>query len=247
MTHAHDGDGSLHGPKREPSAKVDNNSRPTTLFALLLLTLVTGIVDAASVLGLSHVFTANMTGNVVFLGFALAGKGTASIAASLQALGGFLLGAALGGRVTKTLSSATLRLGLSVELAGLGLAALLSLTLGDEATFVIVSLLAFAMGLRNAIVRKLGVPDLTTTVLTLTLTGLAADSQLASKSNPRWGRRALAVLFMLGGALLGGLTLTLGMPVVLSVAVAIEAIAIALLALRWTAPLDGPLGNSTGS
>jgi hypothetical protein len=38
---------------------------------------------------------------------------------------------------------------------------------------------AIAMGMRNAAVRKLAVPDLTTTVLTLTITGLAADSSLA--------------------------------------------------------------------
>ena len=40
------------------------------LLALLGLTAVTGVVDAASYLGLGHVFTANMTGNVVFLAFA---------------------------------------------------------------------------------------------------------------------------------------------------------------------------------
>ena len=39
---------------------------------LLLLSATTGLVDAVSVLGLGKVFTANMTGNVVFLGFAAA-------------------------------------------------------------------------------------------------------------------------------------------------------------------------------
>ena len=69
--------------------------------ALLFLTFVTGMVDAASVLGLGHVFTANMTGNVVFLGFALAGMGTVSIVSGLNALGCFLVGAAVGGRIGK--------------------------------------------------------------------------------------------------------------------------------------------------
>jgi len=41
---------------------------------LLLMTAVTGTVDAVSILRLGHVFVANMTGNVVFLGFALAGS-----------------------------------------------------------------------------------------------------------------------------------------------------------------------------
>src|SRR5437867_4505398 len=39
---------------------------------LLRLTVVTGLVDAFSYLVLGRVFVANMTGNVVFLGFALA-------------------------------------------------------------------------------------------------------------------------------------------------------------------------------
>ena len=40
-----------------------------TVAALLLLTFATGLVDAISVLVLGHVFVANMTGNVIFLGF----------------------------------------------------------------------------------------------------------------------------------------------------------------------------------
>jgi uncharacterized membrane protein YoaK (UPF0700 family) len=60
-----------------------------------------------------------------------------------------------------------------------------------------------AMGLRNAIVRKLAVPDMTTTVLTLTITGLAADSSLAGGDNPRWQRRVAAILAMTLGAFAG--------------------------------------------
>ena len=64
---------------------------------LLALTVVTGLVDAFSYLVLGHVFVANMTGNVVFLGFALAGAAGFSISASLSALGAFCLGALAGG------------------------------------------------------------------------------------------------------------------------------------------------------
>ena len=67
---------------------------------MVALTFVTGIVDAASYLKLGHVFVANMTGNVVFLGFAIAGAGGLSVAASLLALASFLLGALAGGRLT---------------------------------------------------------------------------------------------------------------------------------------------------
>jgi Protein of unknown function (DUF1275) len=66
---------------------------------LLTLTAVTGLVDAASYLKLGHVFVANMTGNVVFLGFGIAGAGGISTWASLTALGSFLIGGICGGRI----------------------------------------------------------------------------------------------------------------------------------------------------
>src|SRR5436309_12249225 len=72
---------------------------------LLVLTVLTGVVDAVSILSLGRVFVANMTGNVVFVGFAVAGAPGFSLAASLSALGGFLVGAAIGGVVVDRLGS----------------------------------------------------------------------------------------------------------------------------------------------
>jgi uncharacterized membrane protein YoaK (UPF0700 family) len=80
----------------------------------------------------------------------------------------------------------------------------------QPATFsgdVVIAMLALAMGVRNATVRRLAVPDLTTTVLTTTLTGLAADSRLAGGSGKGSARRIAAVLAMLTGALAGALLL----------------------------------------
>src|SRR5690242_487132 len=71
---------------------------------LLTLTVVTGLVDATSYLKLGHVFVANMTGNVVFLGFGIAGAGI-SVWASLTALGSFLIGGTAGGRLGSRWSS----------------------------------------------------------------------------------------------------------------------------------------------
>src|SRR5580658_6213456 len=71
------------------------------LRALLALTLVSGLVDAVCYLGLGRVFTANMTGNVVVLGFAAAGAPGFSITASLTSLGVFLAGAVAGGRISR--------------------------------------------------------------------------------------------------------------------------------------------------
>src|SRR6201986_2352155 len=66
---------------------------------LLILTAITGLVDAVSILALGRVFVANMTGNVVFAAFALVGAPGFSLSASLFALLGFLVGAGLGGRL----------------------------------------------------------------------------------------------------------------------------------------------------
>ena len=68
--------------------------------------------------------------------------------------------------------------------------------------------MAAAMGIRTAVVRHLAIPDMTTTVLTLTLAGIAADSSLAGGKNPRLGRRLLSVLCMLTGAGAGALLIS---------------------------------------
>jgi uncharacterized membrane protein YoaK (UPF0700 family) len=182
---------------------------------LLGMTATTGIVDAVSILALGHVFTANMTGNVVFLGFALAGAPGFSILRSSLALIFFLLGAVVGGRLSTSMSSRPVRqwTGWAFSIDGFllitaALVSLVSVNPGSENSVPllgVIGLTALAMGLRNATARKLGVPDLTTTVLTLTITGLAADSSLAGGTNPRWQRRIASVLVMFAGAFAGGL------------------------------------------
>jgi len=178
--------------------------------ALLGLTFVTGVIDAVSFLGLGHVFTANMTGNVVLLGFAFGGTADLSVGRSLAALGAFATGSVVGGRLSNERHQTVARqllIAMHAEVLFLCLAAGVALMVKPETSFarlylVIVST-ATAMGLRNAVVRKLAVPDLTTTVLTLTVTGLAADSGLAGGAAPRSGRRMLSILTMCGGALVG--------------------------------------------
>ena len=94
------------------------------------------------------------------------------------------------------------------------------------------------MGVRNATVRRLAVPDLTTTVLTLTLTGLGADSSLAGGNNPRWGRRVLAVVAMFIGAAAGAwLMLRYGLALPLAIASA-GALTPIVYARRYAADAD---------
>jgi uncharacterized membrane protein YoaK (UPF0700 family) len=180
---------------------------------LLALTATTGLVDAVSVLGLGRVFTANMTGNVAFLGFAIGGAPEFSIPRCLTAVVGFMVGAGIGGRLGKTLAKASRSrwlLKISVIEASLFFAAAIAAVDYDTKNlspashlYTMILMTALAMGLRNATVRQLAVPDLTTTVLTLTLTGLAADSSFAGGFNPRWGRRIAAVASMFAGAAIG--------------------------------------------
>jgi uncharacterized membrane protein YoaK (UPF0700 family) len=179
---------------------------------LLLLTVVTGLVDATSYLRLGHVFVANMTGNVVFLGFGIAGASGISIWASLVALGSFLTGSAAGGRLARRLGphrGRVLRGAVLVQLAAVGGAAAVAALAGDpssgDARYALIVLLAVAMGVQNAVVRQLGVAELTTTVLTMTITGIAADSTIAGGAGSKIGRRTFAVGAMLVGALVGAL------------------------------------------
>jgi uncharacterized membrane protein YoaK (UPF0700 family) len=104
--------------------------------------------------------------------------------------------------------------------------------------------LGSGMGLQNAAVRKLGVADMTTTVLTLTLTGLAADSSLAGGTNPRWVRRLSSVVVMLLGALAGALLLTQGVRWVITGAALIAAVACVLSVSGQGGGAQGESGRS---
>src|SRR6266480_2334799 len=109
--------------------------------------------------------------------------------------------------------------------------------------YSIIVLAAVAMGIRNAAVRKLGVPDLTTTVLTLTITGLAADSSLAHGSNPRWQRRLASVLAMFAGATMGVIFLRRSVFAALGFAVVVSSVCcVALLSsLRWSSQVQASM------
>jgi uncharacterized membrane protein YoaK (UPF0700 family) len=192
--------------------------------ALLVLTFTTGVIDAASFLGLGNVFTANMTGNVVFLGFGIAGAGGLPVLAPIVSLAAFLAGAALGGRLslgptTKTRHfSRAMAIEVGLVVAATAWALIVDVRPAHFSADLVIALLAFAMGVRNATVRRLEVPDLSTTVLTMTLTGLAADSPLAGGDGSGSSRRALAVASMLAGAVAGALLLKVDLALVLALA-----------------------------
>ena len=174
------------GQQRRPVAESSNvGSGANLLPPLMVLTVTTGVIDAVSFVGLGHVFTANMTGNVVFIGFALAGAQELSVERSLVALAAFAAGALAGGLLTNRGArppAHLLVMAAAGEAAFLAIAAVVGFGHAIPPSWSVahglIVLTAIAMGLRNAIVRKLAVADVTTTVLTLTITGLAADSPL---------------------------------------------------------------------
>ncbi len=177
---------------------------------MLVLTVSTGMVDAVSILSLGRVFVANMTGNIVFIGFALAGAPGFSLQASLVALAAFLVGAALGGVLVgrfRQHRGVLLRNVVALEFvalaAGVVVLAVASAPFRTLPQDLAVGCAGVALGLQNAAARRLAVPDLTTTVLTMTLTGIAAD--LRNHDFAVVARRLLAVGTMLLGAVAGAL------------------------------------------
>ena len=187
---------------------------------MILLTIVTGAVDALAYLKLGHVFVANMTGNVVFLGFAAAGAKGLSVGGSLVALACFLPGGVAASRLAGRLGDdrfRQLRDATAVQTvlcaAAVPVAAIAGHQFGAGMRYALIALLALTMGVQNAAARRLAVTDLTTTVLTLTLTGIAADSWLGGGSGAHTTRRILAVGAMFAGAVTGALLLLKVAPV----------------------------------
>src|SRR6266550_1857325 len=197
-------------------------SSPTTEkvipYALLGMTVVTGLVDAVSFLSLGRVFTANMTGNIVLLAFATAhvpGRVMARASADSQirfAAQAFLL------EVAFLFAASFCAIGYRGDLLE-----------HSFQPFALIALTALAMGTRNAAVRKLAIPDLTTTVLTLTITGIAADSSIANGNNPRLARRVESVVAMFLGAAMGAVIIHYSISAALWLGTAISALCSAAL------------------
>jgi uncharacterized membrane protein YoaK (UPF0700 family) len=209
------------------------------------LTVVSGFVDAVSFLGLGHVFTANMTGNVVLLAFAAAGAPGFSFGASLCALIAFVGGALVGGRLARLVRPVRnlLLVAMVIEAACTSAAAVIAGTVPAVGSgwprYAVIALLAVGVGQRNAAVRRVGVPDMSTTVLTTTLTGLVSNSALAGGTNPHARLGRTTILCMFGGALVGAaLLLHAGATWALGVAAAIVAAAAVFYLLEGDVPVE---------
>jgi uncharacterized membrane protein YoaK (UPF0700 family) len=189
-------------------------SRRQTVAALLLLTFATGLIDAVSVLVLGHVFVANMTGNVIFLGFWFVPHSGVDLTAAVVAFVGFVVGTIVGGRLSRHLGHRVrhwLATALGVEVVLLLVLAALAgagvLDYHDNRKLILIAGLAVAFGSQNAAARQFGIQELSTTVLTSTIVGLGFDSRLAGGSGDREKLRYGVVATMCSGAIVGA-TLT---------------------------------------
>ncbi len=176
---------------------------------LVMLTGVAGIVDALSILRLDRVFVANITGNIIFIGLALVGARGYSITAPLIVFASFLAGAAAAGALSphplahrgRAAHAAAL-----VQLFDLALATGLfaaSPHPGTAMRNVLLIVLALGMGAKSAFVRAVGVPGLTTSVFTSTLTELASDGARGAWRSAGYAVRIVAALSLLVGAVVG--------------------------------------------
>lgn len=211
---------------------------------LLLLTFATGVIDAVSYLAIGSVFTANMTGNLVLVGFAIGGAPGFSLPRTVVSVLAFSAGAAAAGRLARRWyrrpfiwMQRITRLELVFLLAATALATGLSTgvtTPDSPLRFLVVTVLGMAMGLRNASVRRLGFVDIPTTVATSTLSDLASESRAGGGERRNQAHRAIALLCMLAGAAAGAAMVREASPTA-GFALAIGTVLLAIAHQQWTA------------
>lgn len=221
---------------------------PTTR-VLLALTFVTGIVDAVSFLGLGQVFAAMQTGNVIFLGFGIAGTAGSPLADPIIGLAAFIAGGGIAAMVLgrRRRRGPDLRLAMTIEVLLLGAVAIATaISKPSEGTlfaFALIAALSLAMGLRNTLARQFGGTNLATTVLNLTLTAVSSPSSVSIAGSNDLAIRGSALLAILIGALTGALLLKVS----LSLPIAVAAL-ITLTALFAHASLEpGPAADHSRS
>jgi uncharacterized membrane protein YoaK (UPF0700 family) len=212
-------------------------SRRWTVAALLVLTGVTGLVDTFTFLGLGHVFVANMTGNIIFLGLSLHPGAQVEAVTPAVAIAGFVIGAILGGAAARLLfdrprrwlcTAFAIQAGMLATVAALVASDVLDLS-GPWRPLT-VGVLAFPPGLQAGTAHRLGMAGLTTTVLTMTLAGVTSDSIFGWHA-AKPGRRLGSIAAMLCGAVAGAVLLTVSVTLVLTVAAILVALVTLALAL----------------
>lgn len=203
------------------------DSDSTHLVLMLALTLSTGVVDAVGYLGLDKVFTGNMTGNVVILGMALVSGSGLPILGPVLALAGFMVGAGIAGRALRDVKAAwsgRTTVMLAAVCAVIVAIIVVLLAWNNPPRMVLLSVtasLGLAMGMQAAAARNVAVKEITTVVVTSTITGLAADALLGDRGVQPWKRRIAAIALIGAGAAIGAALLQIDITVGLALSAVI--------------------------
>jgi uncharacterized membrane protein YoaK (UPF0700 family) len=201
-------------PKTLRDSAKDLRTDVTT--GLYMISATCGLVDAVCFLALGGVFAEMMTGNLLLMALSIGtGGALGQTARYIPAITAFVLGALIGGRLLRAPRRLQeRRMGFAIEwgviIAATTLACVAEPDAHNLAGHVVVAMLALAMGIQNAMVRVHGVPDIATNVMTVTFTGIIADSALAGGNNRNWRRRVTSVGLFMAGAALGGFLLKFG-------------------------------------
>ena len=204
-----------------------------TVTALLLLTFATGLVDAIGVLILGHIFVANMTGNIIFLGFWFVPGTGIDLTAAIVAFVGFLIGTVIGGRLARHLgvySRRWLTTSLGIEIVVLIALSILAgtgvVSYHANTKLILIAGLAITFGVQNATARQFGVQELSTTVLTSTVVGIGVDSRLAGGTGEREKLRYSVISALCAGAIVGATMSRYTVAPVIALAAAVVAVSL---------------------
>lgn len=156
--------------------------QPLQKYSLLLLCLAAGMVDVIGYLGLGHVLTANMTGNIVLLGIAIARAQEFIVLRSLIALAGFIVGNAIAARMIGTnhtkngWSPRVTRVFVVESILLLIFAIVMVSPYSEQLAYLLIAILAAAMGMQTTAARRIGIAGISTTVLTNNLAAVVEDA-----------------------------------------------------------------------
>lgn len=199
-------------------------TRPPLTVLMLVLTVVTGLTEAVSLLALGPVFTGMQTGNVLFLAFGLAHQGPVPTLAPAVSLASFALGAACGARLEAATEDRGRRwfvIGLATEgllillaaAAGWGVAPHFGSPSGRQ--LLVASVLSLAMGMRNVTSLRVNVSGVPTTLVTRSMTSFLGGSAIGQDrafgyGTASWVRGAGSVAAMFAGGLAGAVLVRVG-------------------------------------
>jgi len=204
---------------------------------LYLVAAICGIIDVTCIKALGGVFAEMMTGNLLLMSIDVGSGGTFERSSRyLWPLIAFSIGAILGGRLLCLQEDRKVRRnGFVAVWCTIVIAAMIcglyepngKETLGRAIT----ALLALGMGLQTALLRRHGVQDLATNVMTLTLTALLADSRLGEGSRANVVRRVMSIACFFSGGVIAAALVHFGTVYPLGLAALLYALAIVPLIL----------------